>query len=131
MHRAAAEAMSLAPDAVPTEVVVVGGTATNLIRLVTDEKQPSMLTAKGIEEALVAVLVGRAAKVAARHKLRLERTRVLPAGAAIMTAILERYRVSELTISESGIREGLVIALAHAGSGWRDALPSLVHGWRD
>jgi exopolyphosphatase/pppGpp-phosphohydrolase len=98
---------------------------------VPDENERSTLTAKGIENAVAALLVGRAAKVAARHKLRVERTRVLPAGAAIMSAILERYRVHQVTISESGIREGLVIALAHAGSGWRDALPSLVHGWRD
>jgi hypothetical protein len=33
------------------------------------------------------------------------------------------------TASEEGIREGLVLALARAGAGWRDRLDALAHGW--
>jgi hypothetical protein len=44
-------------------------------------------------------------------------------------AILGRYAVPRATASEEGIREGTVLALARAGSAWRDRLEDLAHGW--
>ena len=37
--------------------------------------------------------------------------------------------VPRAAVSEEGIREGLVLALARAGAGWRDRLDALAHGW--
>ena len=65
-----------------------------------------------------------------RHLVRLIRARILPAGAAIVDAILERYGVDGLRVSEAGIREGTILAVDHAGPAWRDRLAELTHGWQ-
>ena len=54
---------------------------------------------------------------------------MLPAGVAILEALLERYGLDELIVSDAGLREGAILAVAHAGSAWRDQLPWLAHGW--
>ena len=55
---------------------------------------------------------------------------MLPAGAVIVEAILDRYGADEIQVSDAGIREGAILAAAHAGHAWRDQLPVLAHGWR-
>jgi exopolyphosphatase/pppGpp-phosphohydrolase len=46
-----------------------------------------------------------------------------------MDAILAHYGVDRLRVSEEGMREGTILAVAKAGAAWRDRLPVLVHGW--
>ena len=75
--------------------------------------------------------VERSIDAAERHALRPQRARILPAGAVIVDAILERYGVDRLQVSEEGIREGAVLAAAAAGAAWRDRLRFLVAGWDD
>ncbi|MFL5650388.1 MAG: hypothetical protein ACJ777_03840, partial [Chloroflexota bacterium] len=58
------------------------------------------------------------------------RARILPAGAAIVDAILERYGADGIRVSEAGLREGAILAAAHEGPHWRDRLATLAHGWR-
>jgi len=111
---------------------VVGGTATNLGRLVPDgitaEDAGRTLT-PALVDAAVRVLLGAPAEVVAeRFALRPARVRVLPAGAAILLALFEHYGVSAAEISAASLREGLVTALVRVGRGWRDRLPELVSG---
>jgi exopolyphosphatase/pppGpp-phosphohydrolase len=47
-----------------------------------------------------------------------------------MDAILERYAAASIRVSESGIREGAILAVEHAGRAWRDQLADLARGWR-
>ena len=75
--------------------------------------------------------VERSSDAAARHVIRPERARILPAGAIIVDAVLEHYGLDRLRVSEGGMREGAVLAAAQAGPAWRDRLPVLVHGWDD
>jgi exopolyphosphatase/pppGpp-phosphohydrolase len=76
-------------------------------------------------------LTAEPAEMAARrHAIKPVRTRILPAGAVIVDAILRRYGLDSMRVSEAGIREGAILAEAHAGSAWRDRLPQLAHGWR-
>ena len=70
-----------------------------------------------------------AALASERHAINPIRARILPAGAAILEAILARYHLDRLSVSEAGIREGTVLVTAHAGIGWRDQLEALAHGW--
>ena len=42
-----------------------------------------------------------------------------------------RYGVGEVRVADGGVREGAVVAVAHAGSSWRDRLEELAHGWVD
>jgi hypothetical protein len=46
-----------------------------------------------------------------------------------MGALMRRYRVEELRVSEASLREGAIHAVHHAGVAWRDRLPELAHGW--
>jgi exopolyphosphatase/pppGpp-phosphohydrolase len=64
--------------------------------------------------------------VAEQHAIRVQRARILGAGAAIVQAILDRYDVDSAIATDDGIRHGAAIASARAGRTWRDALPHLV-----
>jgi Ppx/GppA phosphatase family len=126
---AARAAIAEAPDASPAEMVAVGGTASNLLRLMPSTSLDRVLTRRRIAVALAMLTVQRSDQAAERHLLRPQRARILPAGAVIVDAILERYRIDRLRVVDEGIREGAVLAAAAAGSGWRDRLPTLVRGW--
>lgn len=109
------------------DLVLVGGTATNLLRLM-PPSSAGTLTSLRVAGALALLARSTAADVAARHGTRPERARLLPAGAAIVGALLERYGSDGGRVSERGVREGTIRALARAGVCWRDALPELARG---
>lgn len=130
LRSAARAAVAAAPAAAPAELVIVGGTASNLLRLVPAAATSRCLTPGRVAETLAALTAESAEVVAARHGIRAARARLLPAGAAIVEAIIDRYGVGEARVSEAGIREGTIRAVAHGGPGWRDRLGELAHGWR-
>ena len=119
-----------APDARPREIVAVGGTASNLVKVVRFGRSRRVLTRDGTAKALALLTAEPAELAALRHAIKPERARILPAGAVIVDAILRRYGVDSMRVSEAGIREGAILARAHAGPAWRDRLPDLAHGWR-
>ena len=131
MRRAAIEAVRAAPDANPGEIVAVGGTASNLIKVLPAAMLDRTLTRERIAEAQAILASEPAAVAAERHLINPLRARILPAGGAIMDAILERYGAASIRVSEAGIREGVVLAVEHAGRAWRDQLPELANGWRE
>jgi len=47
-----------------------------------------------------------------------------------VAALLERYGLDRMRVSNVSLREGAILAVHHAGSAWRDRLPDLAHGWR-
>jgi exopolyphosphatase/guanosine-5'-triphosphate,3'-diphosphate pyrophosphatase len=130
MRAIALEAVGAALEASPAEIVAVGGTASNLRKVLVASGSDQMLTREGIAAALAILGAQPAAQAAERYLIRLTRARILAAGAAILDAILERYGVPSLRVSEAGIREGTILAVDHAGAAWRDRLPQLAHGWR-
>jgi exopolyphosphatase/guanosine-5'-triphosphate,3'-diphosphate pyrophosphatase len=109
-------------------IVVVGGTATNVIRLLPMPTTDRRLNRGRLAEAMGALAEAPATAVAEAHAVRPERARVLAAGCAILEALLERFGLDVLDVSEAGIREGLVFATARAGISWRDRLEALAHG---
>ena len=123
------EVVAQLPNLQPGELVGVGGTASNLLKLLPATAIDRMLTRRRITVALAMLTVERSAEAAARHLIRPERARILPAGALIVDAILERYGMDRLRVSDEGIREGMVLAAATAGPEWRDRLSTLVIGW--
>ncbi len=129
MRRAVIDTVLAAPDATPGEIVAVGGTASNLIKVLPAAMLDRMLTRERIAE-IQAILASEPATVAAeRHLINPLRARILPAGGAIMDAILERYDAASIRVVESGIREGAILAVEHGGGAWRDRLADLAHGW--
>ena len=107
-------------------LILVGGTATRLLKLV-----PATLISRTIHRDDLAAMGERlvaltAKEVAERFAISQRRARLLPAGIAIVEALLQRTTAREVTVDRGGIREGLVVAVARAGDGWREALPTLV-----
>lgn len=107
-------------------IILVGGTATRLLKLV-----PATLISRRIEREDLAAMGARLAslpakEIAERFAVSQRRARLLPAGIAIVEALLQRTTARSVTVDRGGIREGLVIAVSRAGGGWRAALPALV-----
>ncbi len=97
-----------------TAVVAIGGSARAILKVTRDE-----LTAERLKK-LVEELSEKPTAVLAREEgLTPERARVLPAAAATLAAILERYEKPSLTVARGGIREGVILALTEEAGGWR------------
>lgn len=129
MRRAAVELLRGVPHEVPRELVAVGGTATNVLRVV-PEADDRVLDHLRLGSALEALLAAPARVVAEEWGIRPERARILPAGVVILEAVLDRLGLDQLAVSDAGIREGALLALGHDGRAWRRRLARTVHGWR-
>jgi exopolyphosphatase/guanosine-5'-triphosphate,3'-diphosphate pyrophosphatase len=129
----AAEARTLlgqAVNAAPREIVGVGGTASNLVKVMPEASVDRILTPDRLDE-IQRVLASEPADAASEHHLiNPVRARLLPAGGAIVAAILERYGVDRMRVSDASLREGAILSVHHAGAAWRDRLAELAHGWR-
>jgi exopolyphosphatase/guanosine-5'-triphosphate,3'-diphosphate pyrophosphatase len=109
-----------------TDLVVVGGTASNLAKVHDGSRTDGLLTRERLRDIEAMLLATPSAEVSARFGITAARARVLPAGMAIVEAILDRYGVDVARATDEGLREGVVIATSRAGVAWRDALPRLV-----
>ncbi len=132
LRKAADEAFEWYPSRPPVEVVFVGGTATNLIKLLRwsrDPERADVLDGAALDEARAMLLATPAEMLAATYGLREARIRLLAAGAAIVETVLDRLGVPSGRVVDTGIREGAIIAADRAGEAWRDRLEELAHGW--
>jgi exopolyphosphatase/pppGpp-phosphohydrolase len=88
-----------------------------------------IVTRERVAEALAALTAQPAAETSRQFGVNPIRARLLPAGAVIVDALMRRYAVAEVRVSEAGMREGAILVAEHAGRAWRDRLPELAHGW--
>ena len=129
---AADAAFTWTPTQPPAEVVAVGGTASNVLKLLRRSQGREDLDAldRGSLAAVRAVVGQNPAELlAARYLMREARIRLLAAGAAILEVVMNRTGVDRIRVADSGIREGAILAADRAGSDWRDQLEELAHGW--
>ncbi len=127
----AADAILLAAlPAEPSDLVVVGGTASNLLKVTAGGVRDRVITRERLGEAIGHLLAEPAASLTTRYAVNPKRGPLLPAGAAIVEALMRRYGVDRIRVSDAGLREGSILAAGHAGRAWRDRLPALAHGWR-
>ncbi len=129
LRAAARLAVADAPPGAPAAMIAVGGTSSNLVKIVPAAARDRVLTRRRLGAARRRLTGDPAAGVAARFGITATRAHLLPAGAALLEALMDRYEVALVTAVEEGLREGLVLALARAGAGWRDRLDALAHGW--
>jgi exopolyphosphatase / guanosine-5'-triphosphate,3'-diphosphate pyrophosphatase len=87
----------------PAEAVAVGGSAASLRRLA-----GPLLDQAAFHRSLRVLAAGRAADVAKRFVLDVERVRLLPAGLLILQAASELLGAS-LQIAQGGLREGVLL----------------------
>lgn len=129
---AAGAAFTWSPSRPPDDVVAVGGTASNLLKLVRRSAGTDVaddLDRAALDTVRRIVSGARAESLAVQFGMREARIRLLAAGAAIIEAVLARTGVEALRVADSGIREGAIIAVDRAGTGWRERLEELAHGW--
>ncbi len=120
--------LAVAPDLELGEVVWVGGTAYGVARVATGPGYGERLVDRqGIDLAVAVAGREPSARVAEEFGLNPRRARILPAGVAILDGIVRRYGLERIRISEYGIREGLVLAMARDGLAWRDRLAATAH----
>ena len=103
------------PELQPDGAVVVGGTASALLTLAPDPRGEERLTRAGLAALLERLLAVPAATIAAGGAVDLDRARVLPGGAIVVEALLERFGLAAVTVSQGGIREGLLLEVAASG----------------
>ena len=71
-----------------------------------------------------------AAEISKRCAISERRARLLPAGLAILEALLQHTEVTDVSVDRGGIREGVIIAEVRGGATWRHELGSLVASHR-
>ncbi len=130
MLAAADELLRGALDADATEVVIVGGTASNLLKVTNAGVADQIINRARLAEALANLTMAPAAVTSERYLVNPTRARILPAGAAIVDALMRRYGVARVRVSEAGMREGAVLLAGHLPRSWRDRLGGAAHGWR-
>lgn len=132
LNQAADEAFDWTPTSPPDDVVFVGGTATNLLKLLRragDPDRADSLDRVDLRMARDLVASAPAEMLGVTYGLREARIRLLAAGAAIIETVLDRVGLDVGRVVDTGIREGAIIAADRAGDGWRDRLEELAHGW--
>jgi exopolyphosphatase/pppGpp-phosphohydrolase len=130
MREAADDILRGALESTPAEVIVVGGTATNLLKVTPGGAADPRLSRDRLAMALDTMLAEPASAMTERFGINPKRGPILPAGAVIVEALMRRYDVDEVRVSEASLREGAILAADHAGRAWRDRLAELAHGWR-
>jgi exopolyphosphatase/pppGpp-phosphohydrolase len=106
----------------PPILIVTGGSANSLLYLArnafgldttqTNLTHDDLLHCEGLLSALPAE------EIAQRYEQPLKRARVLPAGALVIGAVMERLQLEEIHISPHGIREGALLAYTRHGQEW-------------
>src|SRR5262245_20177085 len=129
LAEAATAALAGAPDWRPEDVVLVGGTATNLAKVTGGAEPAASLRLKDLDALDRRLAATPSDEIATASGVRPARAAILPAGAAIVRAVAERFGMREVLIVDSGIREGALIAVGRAGRAGRDQLGPLAHGW--
>lgn len=130
MARAADDILRDSLPAEPTDIALVGGTASNLLKVTAAGTTDRDVTPERVAEALATLTARPAAETTERFGVNPTRARLLPAGAVIVDALMRRYRVDRVRVSEAGMREGAILVANHVGGAWRDRLAELAHGWR-
>jgi exopolyphosphatase / guanosine-5'-triphosphate,3'-diphosphate pyrophosphatase len=129
MRAASDEILRGAPNSQPADLAIVGGTATNLLKVTAAGATDPVVTRARVAEALETLVEAPAASIAERFLINPRRAPLLAAGAVIVEALMRRYEIDRIRASEASLREGALLAVDHAGRAWRDRLPELAHGW--
>jgi exopolyphosphatase/guanosine-5'-triphosphate,3'-diphosphate pyrophosphatase len=116
-------ALASAPTGNPARAWATGGSAHNLAGLerIRGRSGPQRLTMPDLTKLARLLLSASSVKLAKRSGEDPGRVALLPPGLLILAAVMERYRLSSLTVVPEGIREGMILAISALGEDW----------WRD
>jgi exopolyphosphatase/pppGpp-phosphohydrolase len=110
----------------PPSLIVTGGSANSLLHLVRRafalEEHVWHLTHDDLLRCEGLLIAFTAEEISQRFDQPVARTRILPAGALIVRAMMERLRLDEIHVSPHGIREGVLLARARYGENWLEPI---------
>lgn len=106
----------------PHSAILMGGSADHLLQFTADPTK-HIVTRDGLHHALHQLLKKPAKEIVHDYDMQVERARLLPAGAIILTNVLARYAMDQAYIKPNGIRGGLAVSFARHGNDWRKNLP--------
>lgn len=106
----------------PRSAVLMGGSADHLLQFTADTTK-HIMTRDDLHHALHLLLKKPAKDIVHDFDMQVERARLLPAGAIILTNVLARYGMDQAYVRPNGIRGGLAVSFARHGDDWRKNLP--------
>jgi exopolyphosphatase/guanosine-5'-triphosphate,3'-diphosphate pyrophosphatase len=122
LRRAALRELMRAPDADVDRLVATGGTASNLPLLLSKRNPPTVLTTSDLLTCESRLDAGKAAEVAIRVGLPLNRVKAMRAGVEVLLLLLDWYGLALLHVSHQGLRHGMLLSyLERADDWWKPA----------
>ena len=107
---------------VPPVLIATGGSANSLLLLAQRafrlDSSQSELTPDDLLHCEGLFCALPAEEIAQRYQLEVKRARILIAGVLIIRAIMERFQLHAIRISQHGIREGVLLAYSRYGEQW-------------
>jgi len=121
----AARLVGALPAATPERCVMVGGTASNVLRVIHGVRGGRMARA-GLASLFETLTARPADALVQAFGINRRRAGMLAAGAALIEALMARYALPEVEVSAVSLREGAIVARTLAGDTWEEQLPMLV-----
>lgn len=116
-----AEAVKLlagAPECDPTRFVVTGGTSTNLPKVISMARPPSVLSRQALLRASDRLDAAPAAALEPRYLLRPGRVAAMRGGVEVLLLMLDWAGLDRLHVSFEGLRHGMLLAYLERGEDW-------------
>jgi len=118
----------------PPALVVTGSSASALLKLAQSafkhDERSDRLTFTDLTFCMGLLEALPAKEIAERFDQRVERARILIAGALIIQVMMQYMRINEVHISSHGVREGALLAYTRYGEHWLEEVNSIAakHG---
>lgn len=107
-----------APDCDPTRLAATGGTASNLPRVVSLLRPPSVLTRQALLRAAERLDQAPAAELERRFQVRPGRVQAMRGGVEVLLLLLDWAGLDRLQVSYEGLRHGMLLAYLERGEDW-------------
>jgi len=118
LRKEAVTLLADAPECEPAKVVFTGGTASNLPKVLSMTRPPSVLTTQALLRAEQKLDSAPAADLAARYQLRPGRVQALRGGIEVLLLLLDWAGLDRLHVSYEGVRHGMLLAFVERGEDW-------------
>ena len=116
-----AEAVGLlkdAPECDPTRFVVTGGTASNLPKVVSLHRPPSVISRHALLRAAERLDTHPAAELERHYLLRPGRVQAMRGGVEVLLLLLDWAGLDRFHVSYEGVRQGMLLAYLEGGQDW-------------
>ena len=113
----------------PPALIVTGSSASSLLKLAQHafklDEQSDCMTYEDLSWCKGLLSALPAEEIAQRFEQRLERARILAAGALIIQVVMQDLHLNEIHISSHGVREGVLLAYTRYGEHWLEEVNSI------